>query len=142
MLAAHEFLNKSGVIQARPGGMNPEVGVPMTTQKVVIVNGNTQVLGLLDGALVAGHYDVVFVEPGEHAYSQIKRVQPNLVILFTRLEDAQGYQVLSMLKLDVETRTIPVLTYTTEYEGQEGDDDGDEHTGTALFAPQLAGRMN
>ena len=43
----------------------------------------------------------------------------NLVILCMRIEDREGFQVLSMLKLDDETRRIPVLTYTTEYEGQE-----------------------
>ena len=80
-------------------------------------------LDLLETVLDAGHYDVVFVESSEHAYSQIKRVQPNLVILCVRIEDHEGFQVLSMLKLDEETREIPVLTYTTEYEGQETDDE-------------------
>ena len=50
-------------------------------QKVVIVNGSAEMLELLETVLDAGHYDVVFVESSEHAYSQIKRVQPNLVIL-------------------------------------------------------------
>src|ERR1700740_1605993 len=88
------------------------------TQKVVIVNGSTDMLTLLETVLDAGHYDVIFVESSEHAYSQIKRVQPNLVILCVRIEDVNAFQVLSMLKLDDETREIPVLTYTTEYEGQ------------------------
>ena len=61
-------------------------------------------LDLLETVLDAGHYDVVFVESSEHAYSQIKRVQPNLVILCVRIDDADGFQVLSMLKLDEETR--------------------------------------
>jgi PleD family two-component response regulator len=92
---------------------------PLAAQKVVIINGNTDVLALLEGFLDAGHYDVVFVETTEHAYSQIKRAQPSLVILCTRIEDREGFQILSMLKLDAETRWIPVLTYTTEFEGQE-----------------------
>src|SRR3954453_17114603 len=90
-------------------------------QKVVIVNGSAEMLELLETVLDAGHYDVVFVESNEHAYSQIKRVQPNLVILCVRIDDMNGFQVLSMLKLDDETRDIPVLTYTTEYEGQEAE---------------------
>jgi CheY-like chemotaxis protein len=89
-----------------------------TAQKVVIVNGNSEVLEVLETVLEAGHYDIVFVESSEHAYSQIKRVLPHLVILCVRIEDLDGFQVLSMLKLDDETRGIPVLTYTTEYEGQ------------------------
>jgi len=113
----------------------------MTTRKVVIVNGSPEMLGLLDVALDSGHYDVVFVESGEHAYSQIKRVQPNLVILCTRIEDPDGFRVLSMLKLDQETRKIPVLTYTTEYEGQESDAELPQPSATEMW-PQLATRMN
>ena len=90
-------------------------------QKVVVVNGNTEVLGMLESVLDAGRYDMVFVESGEHAYSQIKKVLPNLVILCTRIERLDGFQLLTMLKLDSQTRDIPVLTCTTEYEGQDFD---------------------
>ena len=88
-------------------------------QKVVVVNGNTEVLGMLETVLDAGRYDMVFVEPGNRAYSQIKKVQPNLVILCTRLDELDGFQLLTMLKLDPDTRSVPVLTYTTECEGQD-----------------------
>ncbi len=88
-------------------------------QKVVVVNGSTEVLGMLETVLDAGRYDMVFVESRDRAYSQIKRVLPNLVILCTRIEHLEGFHLLTMLKLDVETKDIPVLTYTTEYEGQD-----------------------
>src|SRR6266511_1328751 len=90
-------------------------------QKVVVVNGNTEVLGMLETVLDAGRYDMVFVESSDRAYSQIKKVVPNLVILCTRIEELEGFQLLTMLKLDPETRSIPVLTYTTEHEGQDFD---------------------
>src|SRR4051812_32785327 len=69
-------------------------------QKVVIVNGSTEILELLETVLDAGHYDVVFVESAAHAYSQVKRVQPNLVVLSLRMDDLDSFRVLSMLKLD------------------------------------------
>jgi len=100
--------------------MNRIAATPI--QKVVVVNGNTEVLGMLETVLDAGRYDMVFVEAAERAYSQIKRVLPNLVILCTKIEQLDGFQLLTMLKLDSETRDIPVLTYTTEYEGQDFDD--------------------
>ena len=131
-------------IRTEPRGMNPELktvsdgdGLAMMTnatttdslrqyaaatsaaQKVVIVNGSSEMLDVLETVLDAGHYDVVFVESSQHAYSQIKRVQPHLVILCVRIEDADGFQVLSMLKLDEETRSIPVLTYTTESDADD-----------------------
>lgn len=113
------------------------------TQKVVIVNGSAAILDLLETVLDAGRYDVVFVESSAHAYSQIKRVQPNLVILCVRIEDPEGFQVLSMLKLDEDTRTIPVLTYTTEYEGQDTDEEEVvEGSDTEMFTPEPVLRMN
>jgi CheY-like chemotaxis protein len=113
-------------------------------QKVVVVNGNTEVLGMLETVLEAGRYDMVFVESGDRAYSQIKKVVPNLVILCTKIERLDGFQLLTMLKLDPETRDIPVLTYTTEYEGQDFDDavsqlaDDEEE----IFASRPVLRMN
>jgi CheY-like chemotaxis protein len=115
-----------------------------TTQKVVIVNGSKEILELLESVLEAGHYDIVFVESSAHAYSQIKRVKPNLVILCVRIEDLDGFQVLSMLKLDEETRGIPVLTYTTEYEGQESEEEApeEERSETEILGAKPAIRMN
>jgi CheY-like chemotaxis protein len=69
-------------------------------------------------------------------------VQPNLVILCVRIEDLDGFQVLSMLKLDNETREIPVLTYTTEYEGQDAEEEEPETTENEMFTFRPALRMN
>ena len=133
--------------------MRTDVGAPTpapqplqavrAAQKVVIVNGSTEVLKLLEAVLEAGHYDVVFVESNEHAYSQIKRVKPNLVILCVRVDSAEGFQVLSMLKLDEETRGVPVLTYMTEYEGSS-DAEQEESDGSVdeMFPAQPAMSMN
>src|SRR3977135_4476337 len=122
--------------------MNQIAATPV--QKVVVVNGNTEVLGMLETVLDAGRYDMVFVESSDHAYSQIKKVVPNLVILCTRIEEIEGFQLLPMVKLDAETKDIPVLTYTTECEGRDFDtaisqlaDDDDD---LVLARPAL--RMN
>ena len=113
-----------------------------TAQKVVIVNGSTEILGLLETALDAGRYDVVFVESQEHAYSQIKRVQPNLVILCVGVEDLEGFQVLSMLKLDDDTRDIPVLTYATEFDAPSREEEAPEISDTEMFASPHVELMN
>jgi PleD family two-component response regulator len=118
------------------------VSTTTAAQKVVIVNGSTDILELFETVLEARRYDVVFVESNQHAYSQIKRVQPHLVILCVRIEDTGGFQVLSMLKLDEETREIPVLTYTTEYEGQNVEAEVPEPSDERIVAPKHALRMN
>lgn len=112
-------------------------------QKVAIINGNAEILELLETALEAGHYDVVFVESSAHAYSQIKRVQPHLVILCVRMEDGDGVEVLSMLKLDEATRAIPVLTYASEGDADESVEDvPDDPSDSDLYAPKPAAWMN
>ena len=127
---------------AKPLAMHPGV-IRATAQKVVIVNGSSEILEVLERVLDAGNYDIVFVESSGHAYSQIKRVLPNLVILCVRIEDVDGFQVLSMLKLDEETRGIPVLTYTTEYEGQSlAQEEPAEPSEAELFTMKAAMRMN
>jgi CheY-like chemotaxis protein len=112
------------------------------TQRVVIINGSSEILELLETVLDAGHYDVIFVESSAHAYSQIKRVQPELVILCVGMDDTQGLQVLSMLKLDADTRRIPVLTYATEHAADEDQEDVTERTDAEMFAPKPAVWMN
>jgi CheY-like chemotaxis protein len=85
-------------------------------QKVVIVNGTTELLDLVQPVLTAGRYDVVFVESNAHAYTHIKRERPSLIILCLDMQERDGFHVLSMLKLDEETRSIPLLTCLGEYE--------------------------
>jgi len=107
---------------------------PAPGQTVMVVNGRESAMPLLEAVLDAGRYDVVFVESTERAYSHIKRVQPNLVILCTRLEDMGGFQVLSMLKLDKDTREIPVLTYASDCEsGDDEEEEADADFGTGVF---------
>jgi len=115
---------------------------PTSTQKVAIINGSAEVLELLETVLDAGHYDVVFVESSAHAYSHIKRVQPDLVILCVRMQDGDGLQVLSMLKLDADTRDIPVLTYATEGESDETEEPVADPADTEMFVPKPAAWMN
>ncbi len=110
------------------------------TQKVVVVNGSQEMLELLESALDAGHYDVVFVTETAGAYSQIKQNRPHLVILCLAIDDPVGYQVLSMLKLDADTARIPILTYTNEFEGDDTDrepDDDSPEDELPLVRPEL-----
>ena len=91
---------------AQPIAMGPVL------QKVVVVSRHQEMNEVLESVLDAGHYDVVFVESTAHAYSQVKRVAPDLVIVCLDIDDLDGFRVLSMLKLDSATRRIPVVTCT------------------------------
>lgn len=102
--------------------LHPTAARPV--QKVVIVNGTPDVLELLESVLDGGRYDLLFADAGHQAYPLITREQPHLVVLCTAIDDMDGFQLLSMLKLDPQTRQIPIVTYTTSFE--EDDREADE----------------
>jgi CheY-like chemotaxis protein len=136
-------LTNGGTLNGATTTSRRPVSTAEGTQKVVIVNGSPEILELLENVLDAGRYDIVFVESSAHAYSQIKRVQPNLVILCVRIDSMETFQVLSMLKLDEDTRTIPILTYTADVEGQSTEEDAEDEASEAeIFASTQVLRMN
>jgi CheY-like chemotaxis protein len=111
-------------------------------QKVVIVNGTNDALELLETTLTGGHYDIMFVESARQAYGQIRRVQPNLVILYMPMNDVDSFQALSMLKLDAETRQIPIVTYTAEFERETEEEEPTEMSDFEFPVAKSAIRMN
>ena len=129
--------------EATADTLRPELhAAAPVSQKVVIINGSAEILELLDTVLDAGHYDIVFVESSAHAYSQIKKVQPDLVILCLHMDDPQGLQVLSMLKRDEQTRAIPTMTYATEHDADEDAEELAEPSDVEIFATKPAAWMN
>ena len=110
-------------------------------QQVVVVSKESQLNGLLETVLDAGQYDVVFVESTEHAYSHIKRLSPDLIIVCLDIDDIDGFQVLSMLKLDAETKGIPVVTCTMSSQDDSGHDEPSERPDD-VFSERAAMYMN
>lgn len=86
--------------------------------RVVVVSTRPCVRHLLEIILDAGPCDVVFVESTAHAYSLIKRVTPDLVIVCLEIDDLDGFQVLSMLKLDNQAQQIPLAICTIERDAE------------------------
>jgi CheY-like chemotaxis protein len=112
-----------------------------TSQQVVVVSKQSQLNGLLETVLDAGQYDIVFVESTEHAYSHIKRLTPHLIIVCLDIDDLDGFQVLSMLKLDEETKYIPLVTCTSSQDDEETPDEAlDPREG--VFSQPAAMQLN
>ena len=88
------------------------VAAPCPPRSVALV-GRYVHQHLQDAMLSVGDCDVVFVESTAHAYSRIKHVLPDLVVVYLSSDDLEGCQVLSMLALDDDTSQIPVLTFVT-----------------------------
>ena len=97
--------------------------VSTPVQKVVVVDGSLDMLGGLETMLHARRYQMLFAQSSDLAYSQIKKVRPNLVVLCGGIEELDGSQLLTMLKLDPDTRGIPLLSYTPDRKDRDLDAD-------------------
>lgn len=86
--------------------------------RVMIVGGGPAVLPRVEPLLPPGAYDVEFVGLDQEPYGCILDDAPDLLVVCLKIEDAASFQFLSMLQIDTATRRLPVLTYTTESEGQ------------------------
>jgi DNA-binding response OmpR family regulator len=111
--------------------------VRSTSQQVVVVSKQSQLNGLLETVLDAGQYDVVFVESTEHAYSHIKRLTPHLIIVCLDIDDLDGFQVLSMLKLDEDTKAIPVVTCTMQRDDDATQDESLDPPDSVFSEPAM-----
>ena len=57
-------------------------------------------------------YQVSILQNGKDAFSQMKALLPDLLILDLKLGDVSGQDVLKQLKMDAVTAEIPVIVYT------------------------------
>jgi hypothetical protein len=82
-------------------------------RSIVAVSGDPHRADLLD-ALIADEngFDVIFVESIERGYSRIKQVFPDVVVVYSPIDDAAACQLLSMLHTDRAVSGIPVVTCT------------------------------
>ena len=83
-----------------------------TLRSVVVVSSDAQRANLLDALLTDDNdFDAIFVESFVGAYARVRDVRPALVIALLDDDDtAAACQMLSMLKIDRDTRDTPVET--------------------------------
>jgi len=84
--------------------------------KVVAVSDDALRPELFDALFDDSGYDVIVVESIPHAYSRIRELEPDLVVVFMEIDDVNACQLLSMLEIDRALSGIPVVTCTTEPE--------------------------
>jgi PleD family two-component response regulator len=52
-------------------------------------------------------YNVLLLDSRAHAHAEIKRLRPRLVVVCTSFRRLEPFHLLTMLKLDHQTRDIP-----------------------------------
>ena len=96
----------------------------MFTQQgyVLVVDDIPDILQLLDATLQFKGYRVVTARDGQEAIEAIQRERPALVIADILMPRMDGFSLLHRIRLDPETRTIPVVFLSATYVAAEDKD--------------------
>lgn len=86
------------------------------SQLVLIVEAAPQYITDLTEQLIHLGYRVVIARSGTEAIEKARRLQPQVVLLNPLLPHLSGWDVLTLLKSDDQTRHIPVVVTTTQAE--------------------------
>lgn len=87
--------------------------------KILIIEDDKFLLKLYANRLKRDGFDVIGSLTGEEGLSRIQTDKPDLIILDLVLPKKNGFEVLSEIKLDSDTKNIPVIILTNL--GQESD---------------------
>jgi DNA-binding response OmpR family regulator len=81
----------------------------MTMATILIVDDHPHILQLLQRELAAASHHVLTALSGEEALTQVEQEHPALIVLDVALPGMGGFEVLSALKANPTTATIPVV---------------------------------
>lgn len=109
----------------------------MDTPVIAVVNDDTAFLSLMHQLLSDEGYDCILHIVGSTAYNMVRKERPDLVILDIRMGDPEaGWGVLDMMRLDPETRDVPVIVCSADSQQiQEKTEHLRKHNAVSLEKP-------
>ena len=100
----------------------------MSGQRILVVDDDKEVVRLMRAYLQQSGYEVLVAYNGESAIYQIRREQPDLVLLDLMLPDRDGWDITRSLRSDPQLMHIPIIMLTARV------DDSDKIVGLEMGA--------
>lgn len=94
------------------GGAEDAVYVSANSKKVLIIEDNSDFLGMIADNFESEGIKAFRSTSGKEGFEIAKKEKPNVIILDVLLEDIDGFEVLSLLKDDPDTHLLPIVIYT------------------------------
>jgi DNA-binding response OmpR family regulator len=92
----------------------------MAAPLIGIANHDPVLIRLVDHVLSEAGFQTIQLPEGPRAYEEIKKHRPDLIVLDTWLESREsGWILFQVLRLDRETRDIPVLICSSDLQEYE-----------------------
>ncbi|MFP4548205.1 MAG: response regulator transcription factor [Fidelibacterota bacterium] len=82
--------------------------------KIFLVDDDTELLELLQDFLINHDFEVMTNNDGKNVLEQISKFEPSLVVLDVNLPDADGFDILRIIRSNALTASIPVIMLTGE----------------------------
>ena len=84
----------------------------MKTPSILIVDDEEVNVKLIKGMLAPENYNLISASSGSEALSMLAPNRPDLILLDVMMPEMDGFETCRTIKLDKNTRTIPVLMVT------------------------------
>jgi two-component system phosphate regulon response regulator PhoB len=110
----------------------------MSKKSILVVEDEEDIQQLVSYNLVRAGFDVDCADTGEEALQRVRAKQPDLVLLDLMLPGKDGAEVCRTLRLNEQTREIPIIMLTAKGEDDEvmaGLDLGADDYVTKPFSP-------
>ncbi len=98
----------------------------MARKKILAVDDEVEVLGLLEKRLEASGYDVFTATNGKDALTIARREMPDLVVMDILMPEMDGSETAAKLHQDPKTKDIPILFLTCLFTKREEHLEGHE----------------
>ena len=83
-----------------------------TQLKILVVDDDPAYRHLISTVLTANNFSVVTVTNGEEALEMLKTLKPDLIVSDLMMPKVTGFELISEVKKDPETKHIPVILLT------------------------------
>ena len=83
-------------------------------KKILIVDDEKDLVENVTMRLVHAGYEVLPSYDGVHAFEQVRKEKPDLIILDIMLPKMDGYKVCGLLKKDARYAKIPIIMFTAK----------------------------
>ena len=91
------------------GCLNFRIEIMHVNRTVLVVDDNPEIVHLYQRYLVGTAYHLIHLAKGLELFEQLSRIQPDLIVLDIMLPDVDGWDLLTQLTVNPESRNIPVI---------------------------------
>jgi len=112
----------------------------MAKETILVVDDEEDILELIRFHLTREGYSVALAATGEKALQNARRHRPDLVVLDLMLPGMDGLEVAKSLKMDAQTRSVPIIMLTARGEDADivaGLEIGADDYVTKPFSPRV-----